>query len=133
MEVIRPMDFSVLASMMSKPIAGSEVAGEIDITACQFAGTFLSVDTLELHQGCRVTAETVFLDKKRYEDAIDVEDEVVGINTVEDIIVEEERDLSPDTVTLTEPTDFIDFLLLNHLSLLVIFAPRALRRPSMSS
>jgi hypothetical protein len=75
-----------------------EFTGKIDIASSEFPRTFLTVDAFEFYDGCGIVTETVFLDKERYEDAINVEDEIIGFDTVKHIIVERERDIPLDTM-----------------------------------
>ena len=60
----------------------------------------MGINVFELDDGIGVAFETVFLDKERYEDAIDLKDQIVGIDAIEHVVVEEKADLSPHTVRL---------------------------------
>ena len=87
--------------------------------------------SVKLHQGVAIGLETVLLNEERHQDAVDVENEIVGIRTVKHIVVEQEGDLPPYAVRLAQSADLIDFFASDHP--LVIFAPRAFRRSSICS
>ena len=53
-----------------------EFAREIDLAARQFLGAFQGINAVEFHQGVGIALETVFLEEKRHEYAVDVEDEI---------------------------------------------------------
>ena len=56
----------------------------------ELAGLFLGVDAAEFHLCRGIAAEAVFLDEEGDEDAVDLDDEVVGVESVEDVVVEVE-------------------------------------------
>ena len=92
-----------------------ECAWEIDVATGEFLCALLGIDVAELNEADGIVAETVFLHEKRYEDAIDVEHEIVGIDAVEDVIVELERHLAFDSVGLAQTANLVNFLWFNHI------------------
>ena len=93
----------------------SECAWEIDVATGEFLCALLSVDVAELNEANGVVAETIFLHEKRYEDAVDVEHEIVGIDAVEDVVVELERHLAFDSVGLAQTANLVNFLWFDHI------------------
>jgi len=92
-----------------------ECAWEIDVATGEFLCALLSVDVAELNEANGVVAEAVFLHEERHEDAVDVEHEIVGIDAVEDVVVELERHLAFDSVGLAQTANLVNFLWFNHI------------------
>ena len=87
---------------------------EEDSATCDVASLLLSVDTFKLHESCLVATKTIYLEEERYEDAIYVKKQIVGIHTGEDVVVEISRHLAFHTMRLTYGTYFIYVVSLNH-------------------
>ena len=75
-------------------------AWEIDIAPRQLRSTLLGVHIAKLNQSQRVVAEAILFHKERYENAVDFQNEVIGISGVEDIVVKLERHLAFHTMSL---------------------------------
>ena len=103
-----------------------EGSGEVYVAAGEFLCALLGVDVAEFDQADGVVAETVFLHEEGYEDAVDVEHEIVGIDAVEDVVVELERHLAFDSVGFAQAADLIYFFLLNHIFLDILDVLEAL-------
>ena len=79
-------------------------------------------------------SESPLLHIEGHEDAVDKEHEIVGVDTVEHVVVEEERQLSLHSVRLANLANLIYLFLSYHQFFTrLMLAPRALRRASMSS
>ena len=90
------------------------LAWEVDIATRQLAYTLLRVDIGEAHECRFVVLKAIFVEEERHEDAVDVENEVVGIYAVEDVIVEVERHLAVHTVRFAYLTYLIYCFFLYH-------------------
>ena len=98
METIVPMAEPSDTLTISKP---TRLANEsVDVASCQFLGTLLCVDVAELDQADTVVAEAVLFQEEWYQNAINVENQIVGIYAVEDVVSKLERHLAFDTVRL---------------------------------
>ena len=110
------------------------LAGEIDLSSCELTCLILRGDVAELDESRLVVLESVFVHEERHEYAVNVKDEIFGVCTVEDVVIKVERHLAVHTVRLADASDAIDCFFTYHQSFsLLICAPRALRRASMSS
>ncbi len=103
-----------------------------DGTVDEHLGGFEGVDVLELHDGGGVAAEAVFLNEEGDEDAVDLADDVVAVGTVPHVVGELEVNLSLQSVRLAHAAYLIYVFRSDHWILLMA-APRAVSRPSMSS
>ena len=92
-----------------------ECAWEKDVATGEFLCALLGVDVAEFNETDCVVAETVFLHEEGYEDAVDVEHEIVGINAVEDVVVKLERHLAFDSVGFAQTANLVNFLWFNHI------------------
>ena len=100
------------------PIAVREMAGEEDLASRIVASLLLGVDVLKLHQHRIIVFETILLHIERYENAINVEHQVLGIHSVEDIISNGKGNLSLHTMRLAQLTYFIYVVTSYHNQLL---------------
>ena len=89
------------------------LAREIDIATNVFASLLHRVDVAELYQYESVGTETIFLHEEGYEDAINVEDEIIGINTVKHIVIDLHRQLALHSVGLAH-TSYLIYLLATY-------------------
>ena len=61
-----------------------------------------------------MSLEPVLLEEERHEDAVNHQYEVVGVNTVEHVVAEHQRDFALHTVRLTYPAYLVDFFCSYH-------------------
>ena len=80
---------------------------EVDIAAGKLANTLLRVDVGKAYKRCLVVLEAVLVEEEWHEYAVNLKNEVVGVYTVEDIVVEVERHLAVYAVRLAYLTYFI--------------------------
>ena len=80
---------------------------EVDIAASKLASTLLRVDIGKAYKRRLVVLEAVFVEEEWHEYAVNLKNEVVGVYTVEDIVVEVERHLAVYAVRLANLTYFI--------------------------
>ena len=113
-------------------IAVGLAAKKVDVAVGKLARPLHGVDVLELDEGGGVGAEAVFLHVERYEDAVDHQDEVFSIDTVEDVVVDLHGYLSMHAVGLAQPSNLVYFVLSDHV-MRVMWAPSALSLFSMFS
>ena len=113
-------------------VAVGLAAKEVDVTIGKLACPLHGVDVLKLDEGGGIGAEAVFLHIKRYEDAVDHQDEVFSIDTVEDVVVDLHGYLSMHAVGLAQPSNLVYFVLSDHV-MRVMWAPSALSLFSMFS
>ena len=102
------------------PIAIRQMTREEDLTARIVASLLLGVDVLKLHQHRVIVLESVFLHIEWYKNAINVENQVLGIHSVEDIIGNGKGNLSLHTMRLAQLTYFIYVVTSYHNSSLFI-------------
>ena len=76
----------------------------------QTARFLLGGDILESHQRHLVRTEAIALHKERDEDALHVNHQVVGLNTVEDIVGEEKLHLALQSVGLDNKDELEDYI-----------------------
>ena len=96
-------------------LSSGEVAGEIDVASRQLAGSLLSVHITELDKGQVAVAKAVFLHKERYQDAVDLQYQILALHAVENVVVEMEGHLALHAVRLAQ-TPYLKYLFfLNHL------------------
>ena len=113
-------------------VAVGLAAKEVDVTIGKLACPLHGVDVLKLDEGGGIGAEAVFLHKERYEDAVDHQDETIGIDTVEDVVVDLHGYLAMHAVGLAQPSNLVYFVLSDHV-MRVMWAPSALSLFSMFS
>ena len=87
---------------------------EEDGAAGELARLLLGGDVAEAHECRLVAAEPVFLHEERHEDTIDLENEIVGLSTVENIVGEMEQHLAFHAVWLADAANLEDVFLSNH-------------------
>ena len=102
------------------PIAIRQMTREEDLTARIVASLLLGINVLKLHQHRIIVFETILLHIERYENAINVEHQVLGIHSVEDIISNGKGNLSLHTMRLAQLTYFIYVVTSYHNSSLFI-------------
>jgi hypothetical protein len=77
---------------------------------------FLRIDVLELHQHILVVLKPVFLYIERHQDAVDVENEIIGIHTVEHIVGNGKGDFSLHAVGLSQLAYLINVVSSYHIA-----------------
>ena len=88
----------------------SQLAREEHLTACELSGSVGSVNILPFDKRRLVGAETVGLKEERHEQTVDLHKHIVGIDAVEDVVVEEECHLALHAMRLAQATDTVDIV-----------------------
>ena len=90
------------------------VAWEEHVAAGEASGLLHIVDVAEFHQGRGVGAKPVFFKKEGYENAVDAQYHIVGIHTVEHIIVHQHGHLALHAMGLADTSYLINVVVANH-------------------
>ncbi len=92
---------------MCSPSLSERWRGKIHLAAGIVASLLLRIDILKLHQYVLIVLKTVLLYIERHEDAVDVEHQILGIHTVENIICNGEGYLALHAMRLSQLTYLI--------------------------
>ena len=87
---------------------------EVHITSCQFTCLLLTFDVFQFHQYYVIRPETIFLDEKRYQDAVDIKHKIISVDTVKDIVVALHAYLSLHAMGLPHASDLENILASYH-------------------
>ena len=90
-------------------------AWEVHIASGQCAGLVLCGHIFKPYKSRLVRLETVLVHKERHENAVHVENEIVGVGTVEHVVVEVERHFAVNSVRFAYASDFIYSFFLYHI------------------
>ena len=95
-------------------VAIRKMTREKDLATRIVACLLLGVDVLKLHEHILIVLEAILLQIERYEDAIDVEHQILSIHSVENIIGDGESNLALHTMRFAQLTYLIYFVSSYH-------------------
>ena len=91
------------------------LAWKVHIASCQGTGLVLCGHIFKPYESRLVRLKAVLVHKERHQNAVHVENEIVGVGTVEHVVVEVERHFAVNSVRFAYASDFIYSFFLYHI------------------